>query len=356
MHIVHYHKSIRLEHGGVVRAVLDLSTVMAAHGHQVTLLTPDDTDVPESWRSGDGTGGVPRCHRVPATGPAGLFSRASMNTIRPHLEAADCLHLHGMWGIFNAQLGRLARKVGTPYIYSIHGMLDDWCMSQRMPKKRVYLKLIGKRALHEAALVHCTAEAELEQSRKWFPSGTGHIAPLPIDLADFEDLPGPGPIHARFPMLDDDRPTLLFLSRLHYKKGVEHLIEATKLLVDRGRNVRTFVVGSGDDAYRAKLESMVAELKLADHVIFPGFVAGREKVSLFETSDVFVLPTSQENFGFVLFEALAAKTPVVTTPWHRYVAGNGSKRWFDRVGATSFEHCRCHRVSAGRSRPMRGDG
>ncbi len=326
MRILHFHKSLRLEHGGVVRAVLDLCPALATAGHEVVLASPDPHDVPAEW---DGRTGRPRVAPCPGRlGPGGRLGRAARVTVDRLLAAAEILHLHGMWSPHNLQLAALARRRGIPYVVSVHGMLDDWSMAQRTAKKRLYLAVAGRRMLERAAAVHCTAEAELRQARRHFPRGRGVVAPLVVDLADYRDLPGPGAARDVVGGLGGDDPVLLFLSRLHYKKGVEHLVRAVGLLADRGRPVHAVVAGSGDDSYVRRLRRLVEELGLSDRVRFPGFVSGRTKVSLYQAADAFVLPTSQENFGFVLFEALAAETPVITTrgsdTWPELVASGGA--------------------------------
>lgn len=324
--ILHFHKGIRLEHGGVVRAVLDFCEGLARHGQEVVLATGDDADVPEAWKRGDA--GLPSVLAVPAPSRLGRLNAPAKAALEAAIRDADVVHLHGVWGPYNTQIAAIARRLETPSVHSVHGMLDDWCMAQRTLKKRIYLALGGRAVLERAAAVHCTAEAELAQAKKWFPRGRGVVVPLIMDLSDYAELPGPGPARARFPELADGRPTLLFLSRLHYKKGVEHLIDATGLLAERGSDVRTIVAGTGDDAYEALLRRRIAERGLEERVTLAGFVSGVEKVSLYEACDVFVLPTSQENFGFVLFEALAARTPVVTTKgtdtWPEMEASGGS--------------------------------
>ncbi len=312
MKIAHYLSRYRLQDGGVTRAVIDLCTALSGQAHRITMLTFDASDVPPAWRnSGDG---VPRIELLTrALGRLPRLSRASVRTARRVIDSVDLVHLHVPWDPVCAQLARLALGAGTPYVVSLHGMLDDWCMEQRPIKKRVYLSLMGRRTLHGAAAVHCTAKAELEQSCKWFPDGNGIVVPLVFDTAAFKKLPGSGPARRRFGELSEGRPVVLFLSRIHYKKGIEHLVRAARRLRDEGRDVLVLVVGSGNEPYVNGLKSLVRELDLESCVRFLGFVSGVEKVSLYQAADVFVLPTSQENFGFVLFEALAAETPVVTT-------------------------------------------
>jgi glycosyltransferase involved in cell wall biosynthesis len=115
------------------------------------------------------------------------------------------------------------------------------------------------------------------------------------------------------------------MSRLHHKKGVEHLIDAATELLRRGVKARFAVAGAGDPGYEAFLKGRAHALGLDDRVHFLGQVKGAEKVSLLQNADAFVLPTSQENFGLVLVEAMACGTPVVTT--------KGTDIWQDVEGS-----------------------
>lgn len=329
MRIVHYHLAIDLERGGVVRAVLDLSGALAAAGTDVVLATPDPRDVPSDWPVIDlsvmtngsdadiaaaRNEGRPLVVRTPPPDRrAGRFSPAVLESHAALFTPETRLHLHGMWSPRSVGLGALARRHGVPYIISPHGMLDDWSMSQKRAKKRVFLWLAGRRWLDGAATVLCTAEAELQQARQWMPHDRGTSIPLIMDLEPFAEPVGPALAAARFPELSSGAPVCLFLSRIHVKKGVERLIDAVAALRKRGSDVRAIVAGSGDETYADGLRRRVRDQSLDEAISFPGFVRGEEKVSLYEASDLFVLPTSQENFGFVIFEAMAAGTPVVTT-------------------------------------------
>ncbi len=312
-----------------MRAVLDLCAALARAGHEVTLLTADGADLPDAWR--EGQPGEPRCVVIdPPKWPGGYFSRTQMRDNARHLGGADVVHLHSMWTPSNPQFAAAARASNVPYIVSVHGMLDDWCMSQRRLKKQIYLAVSGRAMLHGAYAVHCTAEAELEQARQWFPKGHGEVVPLPMDLRPFLDAPGPELARQTFPQLADDATNVLYLSRLHYKKGIEHLLQATVELKRRSQPIRVLLAGTDleQGRYERKLKDRTSALGLDDEVKFLGFVSGPEKVSLYQAADLFVLPTSQENFGFVLFEALAAGTPVITTKgadtWPEMVASGGS--------------------------------
>ncbi len=141
------------------------------------------------------------------------------------------------------------------------------------------------------------------------------VIPLVFDLSAYADLPGPEIARQRLAALREagDRPVVLFLSRLHVKKGVEHLIDAVALLARGGTPPMLVIAGSGDAVYESSLRARAADRGVGAHVRFAGFVSGVEKVSLLRAASVFVLPSSQENFGYAIFEALAAGTPVVAS-------------------------------------------
>lgn len=316
LRIVHYLASMDMRDGGVVRAVLDLSEGLVGAGHSTTVLTLNDKDIPTAWRRGAaGAGGTtPGSVLIGPRGRGGLVSRETLERARTVIASADVVHIHAMWLPSNEQIAGVCRASGVPYVWSPHGMLDDWCMAQSPLRKRTYHMLFARRALSGAAAMHCTAEAELDQARKWFGSARarGVVVPLPFDLTDYRELPGPELARAKLGLRADE-PMLLFLSRLHTKKGVGTLVRAAHALQQRGRSVRLVIAGGGDAAYERELRGIVEELKLGDRVLFAGFVRGKEKVSLYQAANAFVLPSSQENFGYVVVEALAARTPVITT-------------------------------------------
>jgi glycosyltransferase involved in cell wall biosynthesis len=310
---VHYFSGIRLETGGVARAVLDFCRVFAAAGNPTTLITGDATDVPAEWANSTSPD-IPRLIEInPPRGRFALLNRSDKSRLRQALTDAQVLHLHTPWEPSNLQAAALARQANVPYVLSIHGMLDDWSMAQKRSKKRAFLKLAGNRLLRRAARVHFTAQAELEQAKKWLPIDNGVVLPLVMDLTPFENLPGPQLARQRFARLNQGGDKLLFLSRVHPKKGVDLLIKALADLHKRDRRALLFIAGPGEPDYLEQLRQLAAELGVGESVEFCGMVRGEEKVSLYQAADLFILPTSQENFGLVLIEALACRLPVITT-------------------------------------------
>lgn len=308
--ITHLSGPIRLELGGVVRAVLDMSLALAQAGHDVVLMTWDRTDVPDDWRPGKK--GVPRVVEIERPAGMGRLTKRSAEIAARCVRASDVVHMHTPWEPANAVVAKICRKLNVPYIVSVHGMLDDWSMDQRTFKKRLYLGLAGRKLLESACAVHCTAEAELSQSKKWYPRGKGVVVPLLFDLEPYRDLPGPEMARTKFD-IDPAKPAVLFLSRIHVKKGVHHLIDAAAILKSRNVDAQFLIAGTGDHDYEQSLRVQIQSQSLQDRVRLLGMVRGAEKVSLFQAADLFALPTSQENFGFVLVEALACRAPAITT-------------------------------------------
>lgn len=327
MRILHYHRNLRLEYGGVVRFALDLCAAVAARGHEVTLASPDLADVPEGW-SGGGAGGLRGLRLPEPRGPLDLWGPGATREVRRVASEADVLHLHGAWMPTNVQIARVAERVGTPYVISPHGMFDDWSMAQKAAKKRVFYALAGRRLFRRAAVVHCTAQAELDQSRRWFPGARAVVVPPVLDLELFQALPGDGAARVAFSVPLAGAPVALFLSRVHPKKRPEVLIDAVALLKERGVACNLFIAGTGEDDYLAALKERAAHRQVADRTRFLGMVTGRLKLSLYQMADVFALPTSQENFGLVLPEAMACGAPAVTTKgvdiWPELEASGGA--------------------------------
>jgi glycosyltransferase involved in cell wall biosynthesis len=323
--IVHYCPGIRLELGGVVRAVLDWCSVLAARGNEVILATHDSPDVPAGWT---GAAGLPRVVQLPLPSKPNWFVSSEAVKIWDGLmRPGSVAHLHCPWTASNIQMARSARRNGVGYVVSIHGMLNDWSMTQRRVKKQIFLNLGGRAYLRRADRIHYTAAAERDQAQKWIHGSMPVVLPYLVDLASFHRLPGPEAARAKFGIAGDT-PVLLFLSRLHEKKGVHILIEAAALLRDSGQPFRLILAGTAAEAdrdYEQRLRGAVRRLNLEPFVSFVGLVTGVEKISLYQAADLFVLPTLQENFGLVLVEAMACGTPVLTT--------RGTDIWQEIAGA-----------------------
>ncbi len=256
--------------------------------------------------------------------PTQLLPPDSLAMAEAVLRAAEVAHLHVVWTSSTLQLAKVCTQLAVPYVISPHGMLDDWCMAQGFLKKRVHLALFSRRVLTRALAVHCTAQAELDQSGVHFPKGRGVVAPLPFDASPYSGI-----AREREVSRGGREPGVLFLGRVNIKKGVETLLHSAALVAQKGVAFRLTVAGPGDPPeYLTKMEGLTRDLNLMGRVNFPRMVVGEEKAAVLRDAELFVLPTSQENFGYVLLEAMAAGLPVVTTRgvdiWRELEASGGA--------------------------------
>ncbi len=321
---VHFVREIRAELGGVVTAGIDLCQSMAARGHRIVLMTCDGKDAPAYWRD---EGNWPEVIEVPhSLFTELLLSRQGLRRFEEVMATVDVAHLHTPWDLCNFQLMRLLRRARVPYIVTVHGMLDTYSMAQKSLKKHTFLNVGGRTLFRNATTIHFTAQGEMEQALQFIPGrDRSLVQAYALDLSSYNPLPGPEPAYKAFPRIRREARKILFLSRVHPKKGVDLLIRAAAIMKRGSLPFQVLIAGPGEEKYLDSLKSMAAELGVADVVEFLGMVHGVEKRSLYEAADVFVLPTHQENFGLVLAEAMACGTAVVTTRgtdvWHEMLQG-----------------------------------
>lgn len=225
------------------------------------------------------------------------------------LKSPDILHGHGLWQQPVHQMAKYARKHNIPYIISPRGMLEPWSLSQAALKKKLALKLYQHKDLKEAACIHATADMEAEHIRKLGFKNPIAVIPNGVNMDEFPD----------YKKEQNQKRKVLFLSRIHPKKGIELLIQAWKELDHKiTQNWQVEIVGNGEPDYIEGLNQMIQDLKLEQVISISAPVFGDAKIQTYQSADLFVLPTYSENFGIVVAEALALKVPVITTkgtPW-----------------------------------------
>ena len=309
MKILHYFPTTRLTEGGTVRAAIDFCTVLARRGHEIIWLTTDDTDVPEAWKRGD-----PNCPTIKLLEPLKSGKRLSKKQVAIAAQVADAVdvtHIHAMWMPSNPQMAKACDSVGTPWVLSTHGMLDDWCMQQRGLKKQFYLATAGRILLRGATTFLTTAEEEKRQASRWLKHDNVGVIPYIVDLEPYAEVPSPQKAIDAYGQVEE--PTVLFLSRVHEKKSIETLIDATAILKQRGTPLRVFIAGTGEHSYIESLKQRAKSAGVDENITFLGMVVGDLKLSLYAMADVFALPTQQENFGLVYSEAMLCETPAIGT-------------------------------------------
>ena len=236
------------------------------------------------------------------------LSLSFANWLRKNIDQYDVLHVHALFSFCSSFAMWLARKRGIPYVAHPIGLLERWPLQQSQLKKRLYLKLLEGNNIRQAGSVHFTAESEKHQALEVFPELKFDIIPLGIHMpTQIRDAAIKLRQHYQ---LDESKPIVLFLSRIHPKKGLELLLAA---MSKNSGTAQLLIAGDGDADYIDQLKQLVEKHKLQREVRFLGFVRGSEKNLLLQGADLFALTSYSENFGIVVIEALAAGTPVLLT-------------------------------------------
>jgi glycosyltransferase involved in cell wall biosynthesis len=212
----------------------------------------------------------------------------------------------------NVYPGRAAARGGVPLVLSPRGMLGPAALRYSRHQKQLFWQLLQKRALRSVTCFHATAEAEVADIRDFGLSGPVAVIPNGIDVNDLAPVTRPA----------DARRRVLHLGRIHPKKGIDRLLRAWALLAEVCEGWELCIVGPSEGGHKADLERLARDLGL-DNVQFEAPIYGAEKAMAYAEAELFVLPTIHENFGMVVAEALAQRTPVISTigaPWQGLVA------------------------------------
>ena len=235
----------------------------------------------------------------------------------------DVVHVNCCWMPACAFTQKWAQALGYKVVLTPHGMLEPWIMARHhWTRKLPALWFYQKAAVMKADVLHATAESEKENLLKLGYNDRIKIIANGIDVEDIE-----------MKSSWKRNKEILFLSRVHVKKGINFLLEAVAQLKEQMEGYVIRIAGEGDDIYIDELKQLTVRLGISKLVIFEGGVYGNSKWELFRQADLFILPTHSENFGIVVAEALASGTPVVTTmgtPWSEVESRRCG--WWTEVG------------------------
>jgi glycosyltransferase involved in cell wall biosynthesis len=191
-------------------------------------------------------------------------------------------------------------------------MLNPWSLGQSRLKKKIALAFGYKRMLNHAAFLHYGNLDERRLTEGLHLTPPAKIVPNGIFLEEFDSLPEKGAFRAEHPELAGAK-LVLFLSRLHYQKGLDILADAFAIVARQFPDARLVVAGP-DDGARSDFEARIARLGIAPRVHLVGPVYGPEKLAALRDCDCFCLPSRHEGFSIAVLEALACQAPVVITP------------------------------------------
>jgi glycosyltransferase involved in cell wall biosynthesis len=308
--ILHTIRGANPASGGPIEAVRQFSRAMAAQGHRIEIASLDRSTDP--WVKDfefplHALGAEPPTHY----GRSPVFS----DWLRAHHGAFDAVIVNGLWQ-FASHGTRLAlRGTATPYFVFPHGMLDPWFKRQyplKHLKKWLYWPWAEYRVLRDARAVLFTCEEEKLLARQsfWLYRAHEQVANLGIAEPAGEAAAQRAHVLERFPELRDKR-VVLFLGRLHEKKGCDLLLEAFAAAARREAQLHLLMAGPDQTGLQAGLQQRAQALGVASRVTWAGMLSGDLKWGAFRAAEVFALPSHQENFGLAVVEALACGVPVL---------------------------------------------
>jgi glycosyltransferase involved in cell wall biosynthesis len=300
MRVLHVIATLDAASGGSATACMEMADALARRGHQVDIMT---TDFGQAGRSVPAARSEPPACRVMtfpvATPRAWKRSPALAQALGRHIADYDLAVIHSLYLFHDMVASAEARRAGIPYVMAPHGLLDPYIRSRSRLKKIVMELAFQNRALRQAAAIHYTSNEELRISQANAQGAPGFVIPL-----------GVVPPH---PVPGNRNPArLLFLSRLHEKKGLDLLIPAFAQVKARMPQAELVIAGP-DDGALVQTRALVEHHGLRASVSFPGMLHGADKDRAFAEAGIFVLPSYSENFAVAMAEAMAAGLPVITT-------------------------------------------
>lgn len=240
------------------------------------------------------------------------------------VERSAGVHIHGLWEGSTATAVRAARRMGRPYVISAHGMLEPWALRNKRWKKEVYAALFERGRVQGAAALHALTEAEAEDYRRFGARQPVAVIPNGVTIPE---RTGPELFLAQHPDLRGKR-IVLFLGRIHFKKGLDLLVEAWSRVAPAHGEARLVLAGPDFEGTRGRVERLIAERGVESSVCFTGMLRGAEKWSALAAAEAFVLPSYSEGLSVSALEAMGMGLPVVlTTHCHLPEAARAGAGW-----------------------------
>ena len=312
LHILHVIGSLSPAAGGPPEAVRQLVDAYIEVGDGIELVSLDKPG--ESYLKGIAC-------PVHALGQSFLgkygFSPKLWRWLQSNVNRFDAIVMNGIWTFPGVAVRFNARRAQKPYGIFTHGMLDPW-FNRKYPLKHLKKLLywpVQHAVLRDAEAVFFTAEAERDLAKTSFRPSNWRSVVVPYGINDPDRRGGDvaeqvEAFYRRFPELRGRR-YLLFLGRIHEKKGCDLLIQAFARTAAAVPELHLVIAGPDQDGMQAKLRHLAETLGIAARVHWPGLIVGDIKWGAIRASDAFVLPSHQENFGVAVVESLAAGRPVL---------------------------------------------
>jgi len=308
LRVLHVIYSLSLKHGGPPEGLRQLAKGYREEGIHLEVASLDGPDEPFLKE-------LP--FRVHALGPVKTvygYSSRLVPWLRQHVEQYDAVVINGIWQ-YNSWGAWRAIKGRVPYAVFTHGALDPW-FKRTYPlkhlKKVLYWRAFQYPVLRDATAVLFTTQTEMEQARLSFRLNqwNGVVVPYGTNAPDGDAASQREIFYSVFPDARNRR-FLLFMARIHEKKGCDLLIEAFSRISSKAPDLYLVMAGPDQVGWRSTLEKLAEKLGIADRIFWPGLLQGDAKWGAFDAAEAFILPSHQENFGIAVAEALACGKPVL---------------------------------------------
>ena len=299
MKILSFVSSIDLSSGGPSRSVPMLAKGLAELGVDITLMAIRSENM--NVHALEGT-----TARLKVLEPS--FTRREIAQYLKD-EKFHLIQIQSMWDWPYHKVMVEARKLGIPYIVTPRGMLEPWSLSQKKWKKKLAWWLYQRNDVQKSVCVFTTAKMEAEHVTNLGITTCKAVIPNGIETDSYPCKTS----------VDVVKKQVLFLSRVHVKKGIEVLFEVWKQIHPDYEDWQLLVIGNGEAEYIHSLENRVECLGLKESIKILPPVFGNDKIQIYQESALFCLPSYSENFGMAIAEAMSCGTPVITTtncPWN----------------------------------------
>lgn len=297
--------------GGPIEGLLRTALTMEQSGHHTEIASLDHPNAP--WLTN-----FPL--RVHAMGPrAKLYGYAGrlVPWLRKNCKNYDVAIVHGLWNYSSFGAWRVFTGSSLPYVVFVHGMLDPWFKATYPLKhmaKQIYWLACEGRVLRDAQTVLFTSEEErrLAATSFWGHSYRGRVVSYGTPGLKGDGRAECAAFRAAVPGIGA-RPFLLFLSRIHPKKGCDLLVRAFASVASTRPDLALVMAGPDQVGWKAELDALASSLGVGGRIEWPGMLAGDVKWGALRAAEALVLPSHQENFGIVVAEAMSCETPVLIT-------------------------------------------
>ena len=304
--------------GGIHKDVPGLCREMARRGFEVSLLTTDvgyrGTKIPAGvWAKCDGYRTIYFRH-VQLPGRLSNFAIAPgcHRVLRDIVSRTDVVHIYSLYNYLSSWTARYARAAGVPYVVEPHGALDTFLYRRSRYRKRLFEFLWERRNLGKAAAVRCLSRKEAEQAKDNLGLNLKTVViPTGIDVAKFRPSAAAIRVYDAYG-LPQSLEKIVFVGRLHEKKGLDLLAEAFVQLCTTRRSAQLVIVGP-DEGVEDQVRQLLKRGGCEQRATFTGMVNGQAKIDLMAAADVIVVPSYTENFGNVVIEAMALARPLVVS-------------------------------------------